>query len=895
MQSVISTDPQSDILNACFSFLTETNDSNQMESGRQFLYKFREEDELLFIDLLSNLLKDEKNDPKVRALAAIFITITMKRNKPEDQKVFDKKWYSKGFDFRKKIYDAARSGIEAQNEKVTTQSKSLLGLILAVEFKSDGIREQALILRNFQKCLVQLCETVYTCKNNGLIYLIYDSIMWFSIYSLEFSSKCPQNQSYKNYAPNIFKCLMWGIINNDDCLIQERASNSMIYSMPLFRRHLSFKNNTQRSDLLKALFAYIESDLVVQEAKRLVCFFTIGYDMLRKFIDHFYTYIFEISEFTSKFVQCTMNDLQSQNPERQIGACLAWLTVGEVEYDILVCLNQNNAKRLHKERHREFDRSFKLSETYFQDLFPLLVKLIHSTPEDQVAANISIDRTPSHAAFTCLSELAISADHSALTLMFDYVKANYTSSKWIDRYTSALLLNATVQLPSFELSFDTTLEAFQLFLNYINDSIPRIVEVSMWSLGRMIDRVPEIAHDEGRFNKFCEIVQTKIKISPELTTRGCWLITKLFSVFSPGDEDSFIAKNFVSLSNMLLDSADIFEGKGSLDALDAAYGALDKLIERTPSTLLNQYSNLLDSVIKRLEPLVRKTSSSSHPYQLHQAIGLLSFVQAIVFNISPYISDHKVLVNLIPVLVTALQNQSLVTEVLRALGAIIRALGDEGKQYIPQLIDPLKGYLSKVDMVSDAALFISDIYSVVNLNDPQITNTFVELLFNAYESENSTPDIRISIISALTEIAKQFGDKCLPWCDHFLEQIRSECSTVLGDPDEFESSYFKNFCQTILTCYQTMVSIFAEVPKGDKRVRNFFYIFDKLSNQEELEEVIQMEAVLLIKLIAKTFGRKMNVFLNRKNVREILKRCQDSDNDTLKETAVNTLDIIEGC
>jgi hypothetical protein len=132
-----------------------------------------------------------------------------------------------------------------------------------------------------------------------------------------------------------------------------------------------------------------------------------------------------------------------------------------------------------KRKHSELDESFSYSIRNFPSLLPALVKLIATNDASQTQAQTEFDLPPSHAAFTCVSNLAPAADEPAVVLMLPFVAADKSVDDWCLRHASALLLGTATQLPSFHEQVRNILFAFDFFGGGICYRIARISEPAM--------------------------------------------------------------------------------------------------------------------------------------------------------------------------------------------------------------------------------------------------------------------------------------------------------------------------------------------------------------------------------------------------------------------------------
>jgi len=869
--------PEQDLSIALSNFLDDRNEVRN--SAYHFIQTLKDENEFLLIELLCNFLGNSGNISKDRSLAAIFLYRCLKKRTLEDQKAFNKLWYQQSFDFREKLRLVTFQGMDSfdDSNNLTLLCSQVLGSLVAIEFISQGLRDQANIQTHFSDVLSDIIQIAISNNQTELRISAFEAILSFAQFSLELSPNCAKEQQFLRLVPYLFDCLIQTMSDYSNNLTQIKAADVMLNSMLLFRRHFSF--NGPRECFVEVILQFMGSEEINICIK--------GYSIIREFIDNFYPYI---ADFIDIFFDRTWADLYSNDTERQIEACYFWQTIGDVEGDI-----KFPERRANKKRIQEFDQCLGFAERVFGELFSPLVELIGSTPITETEANTALDRTPPHAAFTCLSAVSIAADTIALNPIFDFVKININHEDWRLRYTSALLLNASTQLASFETEIENILIAFDLFVGCVDDQVPRIIEVAMWSLGRMIERIPELVTDDVRFERLSLAVSSKLHLSSELTLRGCWLFNRVFNVFAPSDETSILAQNFESLSDLLLTAADAFN---AVESIDAAYGALNKLIEKTPSTLVEAYSSFLEKTIDRLGQLVEK-SQKEFPKDdsVHKMIGLCSFIQAITMNIGEVIKP--IADKLISMLMAALSigEGILMCEVFPALGAITRAIGPLFEPYLPDFIPYLKSMLEDIGNFQFAAVFVSDLYSALPSFAEETTDYFVNILFSYLNNEMLSNEARINTFSALTEIAKHLGEGSLLWIERFLELFEKESRSVLSAEGgfKFDQTYQKNFTLAILNCYQTMVPIYSQVERGDKKVRNFFHIFDKILKYGKSDEEILMESMVLIKLITFAFGRKMNVYTNKPTVKNLIDIAKKSENEALSDEANTVAETINSC
>ncbi|KAH0790970.1 importin subunit beta-1 [Histomonas meleagridis] len=820
---------------------------------------------------LSNL----QTSTNSRTVAAVLLYSAIYKRSPEAQRHFIQQWLNVNIEIREQLRFAATNNFASDpNLTLRQQCAHLLGLFYAIEFSSFCIRDP--INPTFKSLFIELVETAQNTPDPELKCLLYSLFATFSFHTQEINPNCAKDRNITDIIKQsrLLEVFLIGMRTMHP-IVQKAAIQAMTVSLLVLKREISFENN--RDALMVTLFEIITGSLEVPDL------YIAGCQLLRKLIDYCYP---DVIAHMKSIEEITLNDLRSGVPDRQIQACFIWSVVAEVEWDI-----NNPEKHQVKYKHREFHQlggdGFSLDA--FRNLFESLVLIMCNINENETDANIGIELSPVNAAFVCISNLAKAIDQFALEPMFKFVQAYAAAPDWRFRYTSALLLNAASQLPSFTDNIKNIFVGFDFFVKTIADPIPRISEVAMWSLGRMIEEIPELASDEQRFNVICDNVLQRLNVSEELTSRACWLLGTSFCAFSAEEVESPLAKNFVKLSENLLQVVDVY----GVTAQDAAFGALNRLVEHTSSTLTAPYNLLFQKATAKLQTLIEDENAiRNNAKYTQELIGLLSLIQAIVINVGPIISSVSDELMMLLIRSLNLLGGELVCEVLPAMGAVARAIGSNFGKYLQVLLGKVFEYLSQEEYVQPAAVFVNDIFNAFESFPDELTNQFVQTLFKALQMENLTIQARLATFTALSEIAKQIGPKSIPWLEAFLELLEEESRSVMPNNNDIDLNNANTFVIEALQIYQTLVPILQQIPKGDRKIRNFFYIFEKITNLEKIDDEILIQSVLLIRLIAITFGRKVNVYINKPAVWTILKMASESQEENLALLGTQVLEIV---
>lgn len=859
-----------------------SNEDETRDGAYQFLHDFKSKEPLLFVKYLIFYLSNVEMPSQSRALAAIFLYQSLHKRTPDQQRQFLASWKKlDDLETRDNLRLAAYNGVTSGDKELQLQCSNLLGLFYSIE-NCLGMPESSAF--TFSDSLNELLNIANESSDVEIRILLFNVFTYFALNLIEVNDKCYSKQSMIELSPIIYNVFLGGM-TSDVPELQVKAIESLSKSFLIFKRTFSFEKD--RAPLLNAVFQIIQSgdpDLL-----------SPSYQLLMICIDTCY---YQMTPHMEDIELITQNDLCSEIPERQVEACFLWSVIAEVESDI-----QNPDKESIKKKHLDkvsmvLNENILYSKFAFENFFDILVQLICSVDPEETDAHMSSERTPQQAALSCMDLLIKAIKRDALPRIYDFVDQNASSEDWRIRYTAALLLNGASQ----DLNLDdlkNILVAFDFFVNAIVDDVPRISDVAMWSLGRLIKNFPFLVMDQDLFGRLCESVAGRMDVSDALTGRACWLLSICFSQFSKDDEESPLVSNFEKFSELLLECADKFDDT----APDAAFGALDKLLEHTPGTIADQYNKLFELITAKLQYLIAQYQNESienNDKYTQQMIGLLSLVHHIIMNVGPMISNISD--QLMEMLNEALdfQDGNFVCEILPAMGGIARAIQSDFTKFIPTLMEKVFTYLESEETILSAASFISDIFN--SSPDPPFPDDFIErivgVLSEVLNNDNLKPQTRISVFSAIANVAFYIGDKCESWIGDYLDSLEAEAKSMLSDSDTVDHDSAQSFTLECIIIYQGLLPIMKDISIGERRVRLFFNLFEKIDKLEYIRNFVLPDCVVLIREIANQFQKKLNIYLNKPAVLRILNSAikikkENPELTEFSDFAQETLDFIQ--
>ena len=853
------------------ALINATSEDEQVRNpATSWILELRKSDPKSYTYLLILHLSVPENPVRSRALAAILIYNVLHLRTNDLQRKFNIDWVHINHEIRDQLRVGSTNGLFSDNQSLSTQCGNLLGLFYSIEFAFGFFKNE-------------LSEMLRIAANSPNIMERLACLFMFSKFTqccYDYNPNCCRDQCFQMLTNNLFDILLAGM-QSDNMDLAHASIQTLMNPLVFYERPIYFER--VRNRMMEIAIQYMQSsiDQIASD----------GYALVRKIIDCFYSLV---GSYMPSLLDVIGKALIEGSDDRKISACLLLQTIGDVESDIQ--LVQNSDSSVVKSRHREFPECFGYSITVLKTLFEPLVTMIFQCPIDETEAKDSIEITVQMAAFSCFSNLAKAADVYALGPIFNFVKENGSNTDWRLRFTSVMLFNAATRLPSFaQGSNNNFLIAFDFFCKTISDPIPRVVDFAMWSLGRIINDVPDLVLDPQRFAAICTQVSTVLQSSSTLASRCCWLLHICFSAFKGQDDESLqlLANNFTPFTDLLLATANQYD----VGTVGAAYAAINDLILYTPSGLEEQYNILFQKVTAKLKAILTETGGHlTSTLEIHHTIWICSIVQMITIYVGDAIANisDELIVMLFQLIHST--NGDLIAEVLPAIGAIARAIKDKFLPYAQQLIPLLDNLLHNEDFIQPAAVLVGDLYSSLETIPADVTNRFVESLFEAFNFETLTREARNAIMSVLgTQIAKNIGKDCLPWLDTLLARLEDESRAAMEEKETSDIEYTKQIHLTIILCFQELVKILVQFPSGFKKVRSFFYIFDQINTRTCSDLQVLGQAVYLIGMIAENFGRKLNVVLNKPCVIQLLEYATKVETEDITKMAVSVLNMVQAC
>lgn len=846
---------------ACLEHLYSGDDSERVPA-EQWILDFREKNPELYMFCLIRIIALSESPDASKAMAAVLLYSVFHKRTYDLQRDFNSYWSELDISIRNELCEGATQGIYSGNDQLIVQCANILGAFFVIEFPLNTYEEQ----------ITTLLEQTSTETDPNERLAAFSVFKSFTRVSLDFCPSCGKDQMFYQFSPVLFQNILSQMNDSTDDQLQHLAASILGESLSFFFRPVSFP--ATMDTLMRTIFEFIQSDNL----------FTDGFKILRKTIDFFYN---TLQDYKEPIVEMMNANIQSENNDRIIQSCMVLHLIGDVESDI-----ETEDKTQVKLRHRDFDTNFGFSVFCFDHLLESLLQLIMSIEETD-----TFQSSPQLAAFICIADLAKAVGEPQKDVVVGFVNENLNSENPQLRFASVLMTSVALQIPCFVSQPQNILGSLSSFIEMLGDTVPLVLDVTMWCLGKVCQRFSDLAMNGERFNAVCQRLPEIIGINDELADRGCWLLKQCIISVSKGEESSVLCANFSVLSQFLCEVAD-----GRPKASNQAFAALTQLIESAPSATPEECENILQRVVSQLKELIPPNmETTTLPLDVvDRMIWICSIVENITFFVGEMIAPiEEPLMQMLLQLVKS-DDIDLVRETLPAMGAIACTIGPAFSKYAEELLTFLPSLLSgerSPRSVRPAALLLGDMYTGHVILPKEVTTQFAGLLIQRIESDEATETTKSSLITVLGTIVNAVGSDALEWIDNFMPAIMNEVKSNIEQHEEMSNDIESTVILHLaaLTAYKAIIPVLAEATAGFKRAKSIFFIFELVSKYTQINPEVLKAAVDLIEVITEILGRPLHVILNSGVVIKLLEYASQEGDEETREKANETLEKISTC
>lgn len=771
-----------------------------------------------FYYLLSSIIADESiNHPDIRVLASILLKnnlISLKNNTNMNKK-FQLKWFQIGDEIRDKIKENVLLALGSKLPKVANSSSQAIAAIAFHELgantwnllptlvrNSDNSNTNNLLKRSSLLCIGYICEQGITSNDAKLV------------------------TNLRMNSDSILTGLVQGCQDADtsDPTVKLTAVNSLIDALDFIDENMA--RDQERNFLMQVVCELTQSPFIDLKIAAFGC--------LCKIMSHYYYYMKPYME--QAIYMLTLNGLKDPTEDSRVKSLIVelWSTICEEEIDLSVSLQQYpNVEAALQDDPKLIDYNFTLSA--INELIPILLGLLikgNDVDEEEDFENNEWDVSMSAGA--CLQLFANKCGNYIMELVLMFVQQNLSVDNWRNKEAAIMAFGCILDGPDPDELNNIVSQALQPILMLMENNSVQVKETVSWCIGRII----EFAMDAVTSNDLPNIIQAILlgfKDHPKIITNCCWSLMNLIEKVSLGGLDEYakiLNINYPVIVEQLMLIVNDTSNDNEYSCRSSAFAALTSIIENLNESNQETGLAIFHMALNKLLGLISTDLTNATSHQKMIANEYKSSVLNILSTCIRNLPKQQILA-LIPSLcnnfVTLLEqgkkydDEYIEEDVFYCLSAMTFCLGSEFKGYLPQFASYMAVSLSKPDTQACVACvgLIGDVASALGTDFNEFGQQLISKLGEIIQSEISTNDVILQVISTLGEIATSLGTLFQSYLHDIVGLCNNKFLSSLkerNEQDEIGTSnydtfkYFLNLHAAILDCYVGIIAGFMDTP-----------------------------------------------------------------------------------
>mmetsp|Transcript_178 Transcript_178/g.152 ORF Transcript_178/g.152 Transcript_178/m.152 type:complete len:533 (+) Transcript_178:921-2519(+) len=477
-----------------------------------------------------------------------------------------------------------------------------------------------------------------------------------------------------------------------------------------------------------------------------------------------------------------------------------------------------------------------------------------------------------------------------------FIKANANSSDWKCKASACMALGMILEGPSAIKLNGLIIETTPHVLRLMGDENVSVRESAAWALSRVCDLQFKVV-STSYFMQILNGAVNSLKDLPKIACSCCWTLIHLIE--HSEEKQLFKADIFEPLFQALLESAGragVVSSENNLQV--ASFSTLSTLLERSANDCIPIIERKLPDLINML-----KHCSYSEATENMQAL-IASSISSALSRVRPESMTEDLCKSFLEALIQSFTVRSSVYEEgIQAIGNFAQLLESRFSGYL-QILAPYIAYaLQKQDIVGlcmSGTMVIGDIARALGENSKPLINDLVLPLVGNLQNEQASSSVKLRSIESLADIASNSKEAFVPYVPQVLALIEAAANASLtvikeeNDPDMYEYlasmrdallQFYEGFIQGLIAGGQLEVLI----PYTPNIVR-----YSLIVTQDSFKPNPSMHrtAIGIIGDIAGAYKDRARDFVKIPEVVNYVQRFKQSSNSRLREISLWALNLI---
>ena len=646
----------------------------------------------------------------------------------------------------------------------------------------------------------------------------------------------------------------------------EESNEIKIIAIKAFKNSIKFAKKNfevqqEREFILRLILTGCQS---VQEEIRIE-----SYRLLIESVSHYYDFI---GPHLIDLASITFQTIKADSSKVALLAFEVWNIVGDCELE----RKENPQPELPM-------RGF--MNTAQPDLLRLILDNIHRVHSDEDEWDVN------KACASVLCVLTQITEDKVVDEALKYVELNLKSQDWKFRQSALLVIGSILEGPS-NMKIAPIAKAIPVIISSLSDSNNSVKQSAAWALSKIAQHQYKIVTQPLHFTALLKALLESLNNSPKIACHACWALVNLIEKSS--EIRLFKLGVFEHVFSALINSAlrqDAFHPEHNLQT--AAYSALSTLIEKSPEDCVSYIESQINSFII----LFKQNAGQGSNEHLHNS---LCEVLCSCFSRASSITDEACKEFLEALTISFNARQGVYEEGVMALGALTLCLGPRFVNYL-QVVGPFISFtLQKQDAVSlckAGTMLIGDIARALGDLGKGFVADLIQPLISNLRSEDASSQVKVQSIESLADVVSNCKESTAPYLNDVLALIHEAAAASISSYNEEDpdlADYFRMLREAIVEFYENLVQgLMSQADSLLPYVPNIVaYVMTASLDKFKPKANVHRCAIGIIGDLCKIYGKSVKDLVKTQSVLSYVQRFRISNNLKIRELANWTFGLL---
>eukprot|EP01112_Ceratiomyxa_fruticulosa_P013181 TRINITY_DN3691_c0_g1_i3.p1 TRINITY_DN3691_c0_g1~~TRINITY_DN3691_c0_g1_i3.p1 ORF type:complete len:854 (-),score=220.38 TRINITY_DN3691_c0_g1_i3:421-2982(-) len=522
-------------------------------------------------------------------------------------------------------------------------------------------------------------------------------------------------------------------------------------------------------------------------------------------------------------------------------------------------------------------------------LVPLVLETLTKQEEgaDEDTWNVAM------AGATCLGLIANVVKDDIVNVVIPFVQENITKPAWRQREAALMAFGSILEGPQQSIS-PLIVQAFPVLVQHSKDQEEQVQDTAVWVLGRICQLHPTAIKGGTHFEPLLLTLLECLRAPPKVASNAAWAIHNIAEAFS----DEFTRPAETLAPYIMVCCQAFLQATERDDASDdhlrvSCYEAVNALVTNSGDDCVAIVEQLPPLLMERLEKTfaLQILTAEDRDIQVELQALLCGVLQSCTQRLGKKVSVYSDRMMQLLLQVLNIKSASVHEEALMAVGQLINAIEADFEKYMPYfqpyLHLGLRNY-EDYEVCTIAVGVVGDLCRALEKKLAPYCSDIVSLLLQNLQNPQLHRSVKPPILSCFGDIAMAIGAAFLPYMPVIMPMLQQASATTVNMDNDEMVDYLNELREGIFEAYTGILQGLRSDEKADQafsyanHLVNFVaHVYADQSRTESLTRV----ALGVLGDIGHSFGPSVKSLLQQQFVRDLVRECLSSDNDSTRDVA----------